>query len=104
MNPLRHIRRTAAVLAGLGAVLLALTAAAPAAFAMIPGPDRLPGRSVPIAPAPAAPAVTHAVIVGGMPGWQIVLIAVGAALLAATVAVLADRAQAARRHAIATAA
>jgi hypothetical protein len=39
-----------------------------------------------------------------MPGWQITLIAVGAALLAAVVAVLADRARAARRPAIATAA
>ncbi len=32
-----------------------------------------------------------------MPGWQITLIAIGAALLAATVAVLLDRAWAARR-------
>jgi hypothetical protein len=32
-----------------------------------------------------------------MPGWQIVLIAIGAALLAATVAVLVDRVRAARR-------
>jgi hypothetical protein len=39
-----------------------------------------------------------------MPGWQIALIAVGAALLAATVAVLADRAGAARRPAIPAAA
>ena len=34
-----------------------------------------------------------------MPGWQITLIAVAAALLAATVAVLADRARAGRRKA-----
>jgi LPS O-antigen subunit length determinant protein (WzzB/FepE family) len=33
-----------------------------------------------------------------MPGWQIALIAAGAALLAAVVAVLADRAWAARRQ------
>ena len=39
-----------------------------------------------------------------MPGWQITLIAVGAALLAATVAVLLDRARATRRNAITTAA
>jgi hypothetical protein len=32
-----------------------------------------------------------------MPGWQIALIAAAAALLAATVAVLADRTRAARR-------
>ena len=97
MNPIRHIRRFAAVLAGLAAP--AVLAAAPAlrpdharprrrirAPARRPGPDRPHHRG------------------GGMPGWQIALIAVGAALLAATVAVLADRARAARRPAIPTAA
>jgi hypothetical protein len=34
---------------------------------------------------------------GGMPGWQIALIAVGAALVAATLAVVLDRALAARK-------
>ena len=33
----------------------------------------------------------HTVVVGGMPGWQIALIAIGAALLAATAAVLVHR-------------
>jgi hypothetical protein len=46
----------------------------------------------------------HTVVTGGMPGWQITLIAIGAALLAATVAVLLDRARAARRKAITAAA
>ena len=40
----------------------------------------------------------HVVVAGGFPGWQIILIAVVAALLAATLAVIADRARAARRH------
>jgi hypothetical protein len=44
---------------------------------------------------PAAPVVT---VVGGMPGWQIALIAIGAALVAAVVAVLAYRAWTARRQ------
>ena len=44
--------------------------------------------------------MTHIVVTGGMPGWQIALIAIGAALLAATAAVLADRAWAARRKTI----
>jgi hypothetical protein len=35
---------------------------------------------------------------GGMPGWQIAVIAIGAALFAAAVAVLLDRAWAARRR------
>jgi hypothetical protein len=39
---------------------------------------------------------------GGMPGWQITLIALGAALVAATTAVLLDRARAARRPSPAT--
>ena len=43
-------------------------------------------------------------VVGGMPGWQITLIAIGAALLAATAAVLADRARAGRRKTITAAA
>jgi len=39
-----------------------------------------------------------------MPGWQIALIAIGAALLAATAAVLADRAWAIRRKTVTAAA
>ncbi len=41
--------------------------------------------------------VVHTVTGGGMPGWQIALIAAGAALLAATAAVLAYRAWTTRR-------
>jgi hypothetical protein len=37
------------------------------------------------------------VTAGGMPGWQITVIALGAALVAATAAVLLDRARAARQ-------
>jgi hypothetical protein len=44
----------------------------------------------------------HTVVVGGTPGWQIALIAAGAALLAATVAVLAYRAWTARRKPVTT--
>jgi LPS O-antigen subunit length determinant protein (WzzB/FepE family) len=40
----------------------------------------------------------NTIVTGGMPGWQITLIAVAAAVIAATVAVIADRAWAARRH------
>jgi hypothetical protein len=50
-----------------------------------------------------APPQVHTVVVGGMPSWQITLIAAGAALAAATVAVLVDRARAARKtHATTT--
>ena len=80
--------RFAGVLAGLVITLLVLGAAAPAARATIP----VPGGGPEVQPA------TQAVVTGGMPGWQITLIAAGAALVAAVLAVLADRARAARRH------
>jgi hypothetical protein len=82
-----------AVVAGLGGTLLALTAGAPAALATIPDPG---GR-----PAPGLQPAIPAVVIGGMPGWQITLIALGAALLAATLAVLLDGARRARRRATA---
>jgi hypothetical protein len=56
-----------------------------------------------VVPQHLAPAV-HIVAASGMSGWQITLIAVGSALLAATFAVLLDRARAARRNAITAAA
>jgi len=97
MNPIHHIRRALAVLAGLTAAVLALGAAP--AFARLQPPD--PAGYV--APA-SVPAPVRVIVVGGMPGWQIALIAVGAALLAAALAVLADRVLAARRRGIPAAA
>jgi hypothetical protein len=91
---MNRIQRGMAVLAGLGGTLLTLAAAAPAAFAVPPPPE----------PAAPAPAEVQAVVTGGMPGWQIALIAVGAALMAAALAVLLDRRRAARQRASATAA
>jgi hypothetical protein len=49
------------------------------------------------------PIPVHTVVVGGMPGWQIALIAAAAALVAATVAVLVNRARATRRKSAAAA-
>jgi hypothetical protein len=94
MRRIHYIRRLLGVLAGLGGALLALGTMAPAALAH--PPPEPPGTGVVSPP----PAVTHTVITGGMPGWQITLIAVGAALCAAVVAVLVDRVLAARRHLI----
>jgi hypothetical protein len=97
MNPIRHIRRFAAALAVLAAAVLVATPA----FARL-APD--PGAGY-VAPASVQTQIQYRTIVaGGMPGWQIALIAVGAALLAATVAVLADRARASRRPAVPAAA
>ena len=99
-TPGGRLRRLAAVLAVTASGLLAPAAAVPAASAAIipvPGPDGAYG------PAPAATGGPVRVItVGGMPGWQITLIAVAAALLAAAAAVFLDRARAGRRAASAT--
>ena len=81
---MNRIRRLAAILAGLAGALLAVAAVAPAALAD-PFPPRPPGWDK-HPPLPPPGAGIHVVVVGGMPGWQIALIAVGAALLAATVA------------------
>ncbi|HJZ27742.1 MAG TPA: hypothetical protein VJ370_15805 [Streptosporangiaceae bacterium] len=97
MNPIHHIRRVLAVLAGLTAAVLALGAAP--AFARLQPPDPA-GYVAPV----SVPAPVRTIVVGGMPGWQIALIAVGAALLAAALAVLADRVLAARRRGIPAAA
>jgi hypothetical protein len=91
MNQTRHLRRVTSVLiilAGLAALLAGV--AAPAAFAL-PQPP-LGGGTAPARP----PGST--ITAGGMPGWQIVLIAVTAAILAAAAAVILDRARAARHR------
>jgi len=90
MKPIRSIRRFAGLLAGLIGTAVAFSAAAPAALAMNAPP---PGTSE-VTPVPPAPVT---LVAGGMAGWQITLIALGAALLAATLAVLVDRVRA-RRH------
>ena len=87
MNYLHRIRRAAAALGALAGVLVLALAASPAHARMVPSDD-----TVVVSP------TTRIVVTGGMPGWQITLIAVGAALAAAVLAVLADRARAARRH------
>jgi hypothetical protein len=93
MNRIRTIRRLAFLLAGFAAALLAVASAAPAAFAL-PAPPLGGGLDTTV---PLQPPV-RTVVVGGMPGWQIVLIAAGAAVLAAALAVMLDRARAGRRH------
>jgi hypothetical protein len=109
MNRIHHSIR---VLAGLFAgAVVALAAGVPAAFAIpTPPPSQLP-RFLPCSPTcangldtvvPAHIHTAHTAVTGGMPGWQITLIAIGAALLAAAVALILDRAWIARRHATAT--
>ena len=101
MSHIHHIGRLARILAGLAAALVAAVAAAPAALAQqYPQPGQL-ARLGPMVPPPhhtVVPAQSHAAVTGGMAGWQIALIALGAAILAAIAAVLVERARSARRH------
>ena len=91
---MKHLRRIFAAVATLAGAVLALTTA-PAAFAH------------PLPPSDCCTSGTAAGVTlitgGGMPGWQITLIAVGAAMAAAILAVLLDRAWAARKTHPATA-
>ena len=88
--------RLATVLAAVISGLLA-SAAATAAFAN-PKPIG-DGGTIPLAPAPAT---VRLITAGGMAGWQVALIAAGAALAAAAAAVFLDRKLAGRRRATAT--
>jgi hypothetical protein len=122
MNRIRHIRRLAGVLAALAGAVLAVAAAAPAALAsqlrpdppwwlrhwalpvhLPPGPPGLV-KHPPLPPGQVAGPVPvyqvpHAAVTRGLPGWQIAVIAAGAALAVATVLVLLDRAGRAPRDA-----
>jgi hypothetical protein len=91
MTIIKRFRRLTAVLAGLGFAMLASAAAASAATTTLTPPGGGGGGT---GPAP----VVQTVVVGGMPGWQIALITIGAALVAAIAAVLVDRARSARQR------
>ena len=115
MNRFRIIiGRLAVILGGLTGALLAFwSGSGPAAMAASLGgaPHGRPGLtygqpSLPSPPPgppgwnkhPPLPAHAHTLVTGGMPGWQIALIAAGAALLGAALAVIAYRMRAARRR------
>ena len=89
---MNSIRRIAIALGVLVTATLGIAAASSAAFAM-----RMPPSGGSGGPVRAAP-TTHTIVTGGMPGWQIALIAVCAALIAAAIAIVADRAWASRRY------
>ncbi|HEV3289776.1 MAG TPA: hypothetical protein VG123_12345 [Streptosporangiaceae bacterium] len=91
------LRRITAALVTVTGGVLAWAAAIPAASAAIIPVPPLGGAYGPV---PAAP--IRVIAAGGMPGWQITLIAVAAALVAGTAAVFLDRARAGRRPASAT--
>jgi hypothetical protein len=89
-----HLRRFVAALAAITCALLASASVVPAASAhdLVRDP-----------PTGAPPAPTAQAVAGGMAGWQIALIALGAALVAAIAAVIVDRTLATRRSASTTA-
>lgn len=95
MYIIKRLRTFAAAAAGLGITLAALAGTASASTGLI----QPPVQAGPAQPAP----IEHTVVVGGTPGWQIALIAIGAALVAATAAVLMERARSARRQVTAAA-
>jgi hypothetical protein len=87
-----HFRRIASILGGLAASVLVVLTGATAAFAY-PDPP-IPGPAFPMQPPPRV----HTIVAGGMPGWQIALIAIGAAIFAAALAVTLDRVRTAHRQ------
>ena len=109
MYPIGTIRHlTCIVLAGLVGAALAVGAAAAPALATLPPPGPgapARGHLPPLTPGwnkhppLPGPVHVHAALAGGTPGWQIILITAGAALLAAVLAVIANRMRAAQRRA-----
>ena len=86
-----HFRRTAAVLGGLAASVLVALTGATAAFAYpVPPSGGTAG--------PVQPPTVHTIVTGGMLGWQIALIAIDAAILAAALAVTLDRSRTTHRQ------
>ena len=92
MNPIRRIYRSAVIAAALAAVLLTSGTMASVAYAI-----QVPAQGGTGDPA-QIPSQVQTIAAGGMPGWQITLIAAGAAILAAAAAVVLDRARTAHRH------
>ena len=93
-----RLRRVAAALAAVTVGLLASAAAIPAAFARDSSRTRA-GNTGPPTPRRSRPAPSTRSPRGGMAGWQIALIALGAGLIAAAVTIVLTRARAAHRAA-----
>ena len=93
MRTIKSLSRLGVVLASLAVVAVSLDSSASASTTMIPvggSGDATVTDTGPVT-------VVHTVVVGGMPGWQIALIAVVAALVTASAAVLVERTRTARR-------
>lgn len=97
MSHIHRYRHVIRVLVVFASTLLGLAISAPAAFAM--RVDESGGSPLPF-PTGKAPTYTlpNPVVTGaGMPGWQLLVIVAGAALIAAMIAVVAHRVRTAHR-------
>ena len=92
MRTIKSLSRLGVVLASLAAIAVGFANSASAAMIPVPGGG---GAADPDA---GPVTVVRTVVVGGMPGWQIALIAVVAALVTAFAAVLVERTRMARRR------
>jgi hypothetical protein len=102
MGIIKAWSRLGALLASLGVIVVAFPSAAQASTTVIPRPGGPGGLSDTAGGSGTAGVVVVRTVVGGMPGWQIALIAIIAALVAglaaAVAAVLVDRTRSARRR------
>ena len=94
MSTIKSLSQLGAVLASLAVIVVSFASSALASTSVVP----VPGSGGGGAGTPTPATVVHTVVVGGMPGWQIALIAVAAALFTAIAAVLVERSRTARRR------
>jgi len=97
MSTIKSLSQLGAVLASLAVIAVSFASSALASTSVIPVPGGGGGGASPDG-TPAPVTVVRTVVVGGMPGWQIALIAVVAALFTAIAAVLVERSRTARRR------
>jgi hypothetical protein len=102
MNRMHSIRRVAVTLAGLAGALLAFCAGSvpvlASTLAPLGGdPHGHPGRPLPPVWDKHPPLPAHTMATGGMPGWQVLVLAAGAVVLAA-LTVIVYRKRTARRR------
>lgn len=97
-QPWAAVRKAAARLGRLTALLAAVACGLVAIAGVSPAMAVTMRHSGPASSPAKVPPSIHAVTVDGIPGWQIMLIAAGGAVLAAIATVTADRSCAARRH------
>ena len=97
MSTIKSLSQLGAVLASLAVIAVSFASSALASTSVVPVPGSGGGGAGPDG-TPAPVTVVRTVVVGGMPGWQIALIAVVAALFTAIAAVLVERSRTARRR------